>query len=101
MYFQNEPHGKSRSLQAGNILCLILSALAVCAGLFGQDARGRIAGRVLDQSGSPVPRATIAATQDATQVKFTATTNETGSYELLYLAPGTYSLAVTAPGFET
>ena len=101
MYIQNEPDGKSRPLQASNSLRLILSALAACTSLFGQDARGRIAGRVLDQSGSPVPRATIEATQDATQVKFTATTNESGSYELLYLAPGTYSLAVTAPGFET
>ena len=80
---------------------LIIVALLATASLFGQDARGRIAGRVSDQSGSPVPRATIEATQDATQVKFTATTNESGSYELLYLAPGTYSLAVTAPGFET
>lgn len=84
-----------------SVVCPIIYVLFAGAGLMGQDARGRIAGRVSDQSGSPVPRATIEATQDLTGVKFTATSNESGSYELLYLAPGTYSLAVSAQGFET
>ncbi len=34
-------------------------------------------------------------------MKVAATTNETGSYEILYLAPGTYTLSVLAPGFES
>jgi len=58
-------------------------------------------GRVSDQSGSPVPRATVEAVQDGTGLKFSSTANEAGSYEILYLAPGTYSLALHAQGFET
>ena len=83
------------------VVCLILAVLAAAGGLFGQDARGRIAGRVLDPSGAPVPRATVDAIQDATQVKVSATTNDSGSYELLYLAPGMYTLRVSASGFES
>src|SRR5262245_50039982 len=52
MRFQNSFCSKSRLLEAG--VSLILSALIAGAGLYGQDARGRISGRVSDQSGSPV-----------------------------------------------
>ncbi|MEK7752395.1 MAG: carboxypeptidase-like regulatory domain-containing protein, partial [Acidobacteriota bacterium] len=97
MEIQNWVYRKSFSFRAGTVLCLILAA----AGVYGQDARGRITGRVLDPSGAPIPRATVEATEDSTQVKATATTNETGSYEILYLAPGTYTLSVSAPGFES
>jgi len=84
-------------------LSLILLILIACAaaGLHAQDARGRIAGRVLDPSGAPIPRVMVEATEDATQVKIGAATNETGSYEILYLAPGTYTISVSASGFET
>ena len=101
MKSQNEVYIKSLSFRAGKVLCLILGALAAGAGVYGQDARGRIAGRVLDPSGAPIPRATVEATEDSTQVKAAATTNETGTYEILYLAPGTYTLSVSAPGFES
>jgi len=80
--------------------CVLLCAL-ITPCLLGQDARGRIAVRVSDQSGSPVPRATVEAVQDGTGLKFSSTANEAGSYEILYLAPGTYSLAIHAQGFET
>jgi hypothetical protein len=79
---------------------LILTALVAAAGLFGQDARGRISGKLTDPSGAPIPRATVDAIQDATQVKVSATTNDAGSYDLLYLDPGMYTLTVLAPGFQ-
>src|SRR5438128_1314399 len=101
MRLRDELRAVWRSFRTATIFCLILCALAATAGLLGQDARGRITGRVSDQSGAPVPRATIEAVQDASGLKFTATSNGAGSYELLYLAPGTYSLAVSVQGFET
>jgi hypothetical protein len=69
--------------------------------LMGQDARGRISGRVSDPSGAPIPGATVEAMLEATQVKSTAIANESGVYEILYLAPGEYTVTVTAAGFET
>lgn len=79
----------------------LLSALIAGPCLYPQDARGRIAGRVLDPSGGSIPRATVEATENSAQIKIAATTNESGTYELLYLMPGTYTLVVTATGFET
>ncbi len=80
---------------------LILISLLAAGGMFGQDARGRIAGKILDPSGAPVPHASVEAIEDSTQVKVVASANESGSYELLYLDPGTYTLAVSAKGFES
>ncbi len=84
---------------------LLFTRLSICLLaiplLSAQDARGRIAGRVLDPSGVAVPRATVDATESTTGVKIAVTSNEGGSYELPYLIPGTYSIAVTSPGFKT
>ncbi|MBI4910726.1 MAG: TonB-dependent receptor [Acidobacteria bacterium] len=79
------------------LLALFIALTAAHA----QDARGRITGRIQDPSGAPVPRAAVEAMQTETRVRITATTNDAGVYELLYLAPGAYAITVTAQGFET
>ena len=80
---------------------MIVIALLAASSMTPQDARGRILGRVLDPSGAPIPRAPIEVTEDSTHVKLGATTNEAGAYEFLYLIPGNYTLAVSAPGFKS
>ena len=91
-----------RPSAAGGIFRLLLAAVLVCAGLFGQeDARGRITGKVQDPSGAPVPNVAVYSTENSTQVKVSATTNTSGSYELPYLEPGTYTLRASASGFTT
>jgi outer membrane receptor protein involved in Fe transport len=82
-------------------LLLALPALLATATLAAQDARGRIGGRVVDPAGAPIPHATVEVTEAATQVKLTATTNDAGAYDVLYLEPGTYTVAVTAHGFKS
>jgi hypothetical protein len=69
------------------LTCTIVFALLAATGVAAQDARGRIAGRVLDQSGAPIPHASVDVTDDSTRVKLGATTNEAGAYEVLYLMP--------------
>src|SRR5215472_17243253 len=83
--------------------CIVAtSALLVAAlQLPAQEAKGRISGRVLDPSGAPIPHAGIQAMEQSTQVKAAATTNESGTYELLYLTPGIYTLSVSAAGFQS
>ena len=80
---------------------LFLAAIWMPGAMLGQDARGRITGRVLDPSGAPVPNVSVAATENATQVKVVGNTNAAGSYDLPYLDPGTYTLTVSAPGFSS
>jgi hypothetical protein len=60
-----------------------------------------LAGTVLDASGASIPQATATLTNAATQATQTSTTNETGAYHFNELAPGQYSLVVSAAGFKT
>ena len=77
------------------LLFLILAAVPARA-QFGSS----LSGTVLDPSGAAIPNATATLTNAATQQKFASTTNATGAYHFSELGPGTYNLAVTAPGFK-
>src|SRR5262245_23965722 len=74
---------------------LLLSA--VCA---AQDPRGAVVGQVSDSSGGAVPGASVRAVNNETNVATSAVTNAQGNYELLYLLPGVYNLAVEHAGFK-
>ncbi|MEX2260775.1 MAG: carboxypeptidase-like regulatory domain-containing protein [Bryobacteraceae bacterium] len=65
-----------------------------------QDPRGTILGRVSDSTGAVIPNAVIRATNAATGVSATATTNAAGSYTLPYLIPGTYTVSAELTGFK-
>lgn len=80
---------------------LLAVLLLAAAALGAQETRGFISGRVLDASGAVVPRATVTARHQATNVKVTAASNEQGSYLLPYLPPGSYKLTAQANGFKT
>jgi len=75
--------------------------LTLALSLSAQDARGRIIGRVTDPTGSLVPGAEILATNLATGVVVRAAANDSGAYELPYLAPGAYRIQVTSAGFKS
>jgi iron complex outermembrane receptor protein len=60
---------------------------------------GKITGVVRDSTSAALPGATVAATNQATKDYKTATTGADGSYSLA-LPPGSYTVAVTLPGFR-
>src|SRR6186713_1311532 len=65
-------------------------------------AQAAIAGVVRDASGGVLPGVTVEASSPALIEKVrTAITDETGQYRIIDLRPGTYSLTVTLPGFNT
>jgi protocatechuate 3,4-dioxygenase beta subunit len=70
----------------------------------GPDSFAQIAanlrGRVLDPSGAAVPSAHVDLTESAKNVHQSTTTSSTGDYLFPNLNPGSYAVAVTAPGFE-
>lgn len=75
--------------------------LALSVGIVSaQEFRAKLSGQVLDASGAAVSAATVKATDLATHVAYTARTNQTGSYMIPYILPGTYSVEVTANGFR-
>ena len=64
-----------------------------------QSFRGSLVGTVLDQSGAAVPAAPVVATNQATGVSRSTTTDASGNYSIPELPIGNYTLSVTVEGF--
>ena len=75
-------------------------ALLCGGGLYAQEYRGSIQGRVSDPSGAAVPAAAVAVKNVETGVSVDATTNEEGNFQVPFLLPGNYAVAVTHAGFK-
>jgi hypothetical protein len=81
------------------VVCLLV---IVSAGLlYGQGgANGTILGTVTDNSGAVVGSAKVDVINVATGVATHTETSANGDFTSPYLAPGTYSITVQAPGFQ-
>ncbi|MGB2714580.1 MAG: carboxypeptidase regulatory-like domain-containing protein [Vicinamibacterales bacterium] len=78
----------------------LIVVLLTAAGASAQDFRGAVTGRVTDQSGGVLPGVTVTVTNKETNVSSDTVTNETGTYSLLYLQPGTYTVSAELQGFK-
>src|ERR1700733_1682394 len=65
-----------------------------------QNTTGRVIGSVADPQGGAVPGAKVTATNTATHQTSTTTTGQDGSFELLNLPIGPYSVTVERDGFN-
>ena len=83
-------------------LTLVL-AIALGAGSAAAWAQNQAAirGTVTDPSGAAVAGARVTATNESTQVARTTMTTSAGVYEIAQLAPGLYTVAVSAKGFAS
>ncbi|MGA8028384.1 MAG: TonB-dependent receptor [Bryobacteraceae bacterium] len=78
------------------IRLLLLSLFAsICFGQFSSSVQGV----VHDPSGGAVANAAVTLINNATQVKQDTTTDNSGNYWFVSLAPGSYTISATAPGF--
>lgn len=85
-----------RVLKVALPLALFASALA-----FAQTTNtGTVLGLVSDPAQATVPGATVQLQDVATSIVRTATTNIVGRYVFVGVPPGTYSVKVTAQGFQ-
>ncbi len=84
----------------GRWSCVFTVILLCCAGGFAQQSAGnaRLAGTVLDPGGNPIQNAAVVVTNDA-GLSRTIQTDETGRFSADGLAPGGYSVDVSANGF--
>ncbi|HEY3037283.1 MAG TPA: carboxypeptidase regulatory-like domain-containing protein [Pyrinomonadaceae bacterium] len=80
---------------------LIILLLACAAGVLAQSqaTTGNIEGRVLDPKQAAVPGATVTATNQQTGLEKSTTTNDEGSFLIILLPPGTYTVRAGAGGF--
>ena len=79
-------------------LSLVFAFLVVVAA--HAQYRASIQGVVLDPQGSVVEGATITLTSKETNISKTVTSDSSGVYNFLSLAPGHYAIAVEKPGFK-
>src|SRR5690242_11939063 len=95
-YRVNKGDGSMRRL---NTLLLMILAMVCFAVLgYGQATDSIIVGNVTDATGSAVAGASVTATNKATGVKYSSTTNETGDYRLNNVPVGTYDVAASRMG---
>lgn len=76
-----------------------LLSLLTCA-VVAQTITASITGTVTDASGAVVPNAKVTATNVATNLTYTATTNESGLYNLRFLPVGQYTVSTETQGFK-
>src|SRR5687768_6695724 len=83
-------------------VCLALAMLlAAAAPAAAQDFRGRINGVVTDNTGAVLPGVTVTATSPALIQPQVQVTGEDGSYRLIALPAGVYTLTFELTGFST
>src|SRR5215470_5045927 len=80
---------------------VVLSLLLSPGFTFAQSTSGRILGTLNDPSGAAVAGATVIVTDEQRGTSRTITTDETGSYAVADLQPGTYRIHVQAKGFKS
>ena len=89
----------SRKAAVVAAIVAIAAALAVPPA-FAQALYGAIVGTITDQSGAPVPGATVTATNSGTGLKVETVSDKEGNYAFRNLQPGTYDLAISMSGFR-
>jgi hypothetical protein len=66
-----------------------------------QESRATLEGRVTDQHGGVIPKASIEVMSQDTGIRQTTLTNADGLWSVRFLNPGTYQVTITAQGFKT
>ncbi len=82
------------------LLVLLTSLESVPARAQGETTAA-IVGQVMDASGGTIPRATVTISSRETGLQRAAKTDNEGRFNFPQLLPGTYSVKVEAPGFQT
>ncbi len=90
-----------RSTKAMAVFCMALAVMFVVLTprAWGQD-NATIDGSVTDSSGAVVANATVTLTDNLTGIKREATANSVGAFHFGNIAAGTYTMLVTARGFQ-
>src|SRR6266853_3883137 len=78
-----------------------LGALVLVSPAQAQLLQGSITGNVTDASQAAVAGARVVAVDQQTNLTRDTLTNNSGGYNLPTLPPGTFTLTVTAPSFQT
>ncbi len=98
--FTSSAYRHLRQLRS-SLLALAIAALSGLVGTAWGQATTSLRGTVTDPTGGAVSGATVTLTNTESKITRTATTTEDGAYQFTFVSPGTYSLKITATGFQT
>src|SRR5262245_27644869 len=87
------------ALRRWSLLIQVLVVFLLLTGSASAQFTANIQGTVQDPSGAAVPQAKVALLNLATQATAATTTDATGGFRFLSLAPGSYKITVEAAGF--
>jgi hypothetical protein len=90
-----------RRLFLSLLLCVLAAFACLTQVALGQEVTASIVGTITDPSGAPINGASITATDVDRGTVWTVKTNETGAYNITRLPVGSYSVKITASGFQT
>ena len=93
---------KDNTCRSAPTLFLLVAGLLLGAATngFGQQFTGGIRGTVSDANGV-MPGVSVTVTNEATAVPRETVTNAVGEYNFSALAPATYSIRASLPGYKT
>src|SRR6185295_16205522 len=83
------------------IVAIVSFCLGWPAHTVAQSSNASVGGFVQDVTQAFIPGVMITATNTQTGVLSSALSNESGTYNIPSLLPGTYKLAAELPGFKT
>jgi Carboxypeptidase regulatory-like domain/TonB dependent receptor len=84
-----------RSIRLALFVFLVVSVVPLLA----QTSFTSVRGTITDTSGALIPNAQVKLVNGATNAEINGTSDSSGLYQFPQLAPGTYTVTVTAPGF--
>ena len=90
-------------MRKGTFALRLYIALALLFGsvlCHAQTITGTISGSVTDPTGAVIPKATVTATEQSTNIATSVVTNQDGLYTLQFLRIGSYKLTIESPGFS-
>ncbi len=82
------------------LLAIVVAAAVSTSPLHSQQTLGGITGEVTDASGGVIPNVTVTVTEEHTSLTRSTKTNGSGSYSLVNLPIGDYTITYSAGGYE-
>src|SRR5579883_1925679 len=79
--------------------CVLATVISLCGFQLQAQQNSVITGTIIDQAGKSIPGANVEVRNVSTGVSRSATTDNDGKFWVSDLAPGTYSILASAPGF--
>src|ERR1700712_1319221 len=89
-----------KKLQSALVVVVSTGMAITVAGFAQSTTQGGIAGTVFDATNAVVSSAKVLIHNDGTNAEVNLQTDDSGFYKAPQLAPGTYTVTISAPGFS-